>query len=60
VEAANPLASKIHIIVDGGKAHTANEVQLFLSKSNSVNRLYLEENYKIKLLFYWHANKILQ
>jgi transposase len=49
IEAANPLATKIHIIADGGKAHTANEVKLFLSESNAVNRLYLEETHGIKL-----------
>lgn len=49
IEAKNPLATKIHVIADSGKAHTANEVQLFLSESNAVNRLYLEETYGIKL-----------
>jgi transposase len=49
IEKANPFASKIHIILDGGKAHTANEVKLFLSDSNAVNRLYLQENYGILL-----------
>ena len=49
IEAANPLATKIHIIADGGKAHTANEVKLFLAESNAVNRLYLEETHGINL-----------
>jgi transposase len=49
IEVANPTATKIHIIADGGKAHTAKEVQLFLSESNAVNRLYLEETYAIEL-----------
>jgi transposase len=49
LEAANPLATKIHIIADGGKAHTGNEVQLFLSKSTAVNRLYLAETYGVEL-----------
>jgi len=49
IEAANPLVTKIHVIADGGRAHTANEVQLFLSESNAVNRLYLEETYGIEL-----------
>jgi transposase len=49
IESANPSASKIHVIADGGKAHTANEVQLFLSESNAVNRLYLKETYGIQL-----------
>jgi transposase len=49
LEIANPLASKIHIIADGGKAHVANEVKLFLSESNAVNRLYLEATHEIQL-----------
>lgn len=49
IELANPTASKIHVIADGGKAHTANEVQLFLSESNAVNRFYLNETYGIEL-----------
>ena len=49
IEAANPLATKIHVILDGGRAHTSNEVKLFLSEGNAVNRLYLEETYGIKL-----------
>lgn len=49
IDAANPLASKIHIILDGGSAHTANAVQLFLGESTAVNRLYLEETHGIKL-----------
>ena len=49
LEAANPLATKIHIIADGGKAHTAKEVQLFLSESTAVNRLYLAETYGVEL-----------
>lgn len=49
LEAANPFATKIHIIADGGKAHTANEVQLFLSESTAVNRLYLAETYGVEL-----------
>lgn len=49
VERAHPTATKIHIIADGGKAHTANEVQLFLSESNAVNRLHLEKNYGLEL-----------
>jgi transposase len=49
LEAANPLATKIHIIADGGKAHTGNEVRLFLSESMAVNRLYLAETYGVEL-----------
>lgn len=49
IEAKYPLATKIHIIADGGRSHTAHEVQLFLSESNAVNRLYLKENYQIEL-----------
>ena len=49
IEKSNPFASKIHVIADGGKAHVANDVKLFLSESNAVNRLHLEESYKIQL-----------
>lgn len=49
IEAANPLATKINIIADGGKAHTASEVQLFLSERDAVNRLYLEETHGLQL-----------
>jgi transposase len=49
IEAANPFATKIHIIADGGKAHTSNEVKLFLSESNAANRLHLEETHGIRL-----------
>lgn len=49
IEIAYPLASKIHIIADGGKAHVANAVKLFLSESNPVNRLYLKDTYGVQL-----------
>jgi len=49
VDAAYPLATKIHIIADGGSAHTSNEVALFLSQPNAVNRLYLDKTYGIEL-----------
>ena len=49
IEATYPSAAKIHIIADGGSAHTSNEVSLFLSEPNAVNRLYLEQNYEITL-----------
>lgn len=49
IEAAYPDATKIHIIADGGSAHTSNEVALFLSQPNAVNRLYLEQTYAIEL-----------
>lgn len=49
IEAAYPAATKIHIIADGGGAHTSNEVGLFLSEANAVNRLFLDETYGIKL-----------
>lgn len=49
IELANPTASKIHVIADGGKAHTAHEVKLFLRESSAVNRLYLKETYGIEL-----------
>lgn len=49
IEAANPTATKIHIIADGGGAHTANDVALFLSQPNAVNRDYLSKTYDIEL-----------
>lgn len=49
IEAAHPAATKIHIIADGGGAHTSKEVGLFLSEASAVNRLFLDETYGIKL-----------
>jgi transposase len=49
IEAANPTATKIHIIADGGGAHTSHDVALFLSQPNAVNRDYLSKNYEIEL-----------
>jgi transposase len=49
IEAANPTATKIHIIADGGSAHTSHEVSLFLSYPNAVNRDYLKNIYDIEL-----------
>ncbi len=49
IEAANPTATKIHIIADGGSAHTSHEVALFLSEANAVNRDYLKNIYEIEL-----------
>lgn len=49
IEAENPTATKIHVIADGGKAHNAFEVRLFLSEGEAVNRQYLNDNYGIKL-----------
>lgn len=49
LEADYPNASKIHIIADGGGAHTSHEVQLFLCQPNATNRHCLEEKYGIKL-----------
>lgn len=49
IETKYPDAHKIHIIADNGRAHTANEVQLFLSNSNAVNRLYLAQEYNMHL-----------
>src|SRR5690606_36324051 len=46
---ANPLTTKIHIIADGGSAHTSHEVALFLSQPNAVNRDYLQNTYSIVL-----------
>ena len=49
IETANPTATKIHIIADGGSAHTSHEVSLFLRHSNAVNRDYLKTTYDIEL-----------
>jgi transposase len=49
IEAAHPASTKIHIIADGGGAHTSNEVGLFLSEAHAVNRLFLDKTYGIKL-----------
>jgi transposase len=49
IETANPTATKIHIIADGGSAHTSHEVALFLSQPNAVNRDYLKNIYGIEL-----------
>jgi transposase len=49
IEAANPTATKIHIIADGGGAHTSHDVALFLSQPNAVNRDYLRKTYEIEL-----------
>ena len=49
IEAAYPWATKIHIIADGGGAHTSQEVGLFLSEAKALNRLLLEEKYGLKL-----------
>ena len=49
IEANYPTATKIHVIADGGRAHTSNEVQLFLSCSNAINRVYLDDTYGVKL-----------
>lgn len=49
IETANPTATKIHIIADGGSAHTSHEVALFLRDSNAVNRDYFKTTYNIEL-----------
>ena len=49
IETANPTATKIHIIADGGSAHTSQEVDLFLGHSHAVNRDYLKTAYDIEL-----------
>jgi len=49
IDTANPTATKIHIIADGGSAHTSHEVALFLRHSNAVNRDYLKTTYDIEL-----------
>lgn len=46
---AYPSAKTIHMIVDGGRAHTSEEVNLFLLKSDAVNKAYLKEEYLIEL-----------
>jgi len=37
---AYPSAKTIHMIVDGGRAHTSQEVDLFLLKSDALNKAY--------------------
>jgi len=49
IEAANPTATKIHIIADGGSAHTSHDVALFLSQPSAVHRDYLRRIYGIEL-----------
>jgi len=49
IEAAHLTTTKVHVIADGGGAHTSKEVGLFLSEANVVNRLFLDETYGIKL-----------
>jgi transposase len=49
LKAANPTAKKIHVIADGGGAHTSQEVALFLGLPDAVNREYLKNNYDIEL-----------
>lgn len=49
LDKANPTAKTIHVIADGGRAHTSYEVALFLCLPHAVNREYLEKNYDIKL-----------
>jgi transposase len=49
IEIANPTATKIHMIADGGSAHTSHEVALFLSQPAAVNRDYLRNTYDIEL-----------
>jgi transposase len=49
IEATNPKATKIHLITDGGCAHTSYDVALFLSQPNAVNRDYLQKTYDINL-----------
>lgn len=44
-----PSAQTIHMIADGGRAHTSQEVDLFLMKSDAVNKAYLKEQYSIEL-----------
>jgi len=44
-----PNAQTIHIIADGGRAHTSCEVDLFLGKSNALNREYLIKEHEIQL-----------
>ena len=48
IEAALVASTKVHVIADGGYAHTSKEVGLFLTKASAVNRLFLDETYGIK------------
>lgn len=49
LEEAHPTAKTIHVIADGGKAHTSHEVALFLRLPDAVNREYLQNQYAIDL-----------
>ena len=49
IERANPTATKIHLIADGGRAHTCHEVSLYLSQHNAFNREYLKNTHGINL-----------
>ena len=49
IEAANPTATTIHIIADGGASHTSHDVALFLRYPHAVNRDYLRKTYDIQL-----------
>lgn len=49
IERANPTAIKIHLIADGGQAHTCHEVSLYLSQPNAFNRDYLKNKHGIEL-----------
>lgn len=44
-----PSTKTIHIIADGGRAHTSQEVDLFLLKSDAANKAYLKDKYWINL-----------
>jgi len=44
-----PSAKTINIIADGGRAHTSQEVGLFLLESKAVNKNYLKKQYLIEL-----------
>lgn len=49
IEKANPTATKIHLIADGGQAHTCHAVSLYLSQPNAFNRDYLKNKHGIDL-----------
>jgi len=49
LDESTPETDFIHLIADGGRAHTCIEVGAYLGIKDPFNRKYLEDNYQIKL-----------
>jgi len=49
LDESTPETDFIHLIADGGRAHTCNAVGAYLGIKDPLNRKYLEDNYQIKL-----------